>query len=381
MTTVRYINRDLTTGLNDGTSEANAWQSCADIVWAYGLHLHWKTAVYAETITYSLPTLTKLENSEPIVVEGYAITPGDGEYAIADMGGFRFYNYGYVSNIFYKNMEFIGANVWGSPFLTNAVKAHLYNCRFINTYVDSIARGATAVDLDGVTADNCYFESHNAGMPSAELEQCAITRCVFNAAREGVLGIFIDINGAGSITDCIIKYTGSGKSGPAIYLNNGNVAKPFVIANNVIDGFETGVYNFEATTWDDTEKPHFVDNIISNCELVFENSGAGSQEHCYHIGSNAYFNFGAKYNSILGHSDSVGFDVECLVDPFVDRESGDYNLNDDAMGGALLKNTVSIGAGILSNLPNISYGAIQADAQIIPPVAAVTVPAAILMVI
>lgn len=75
--TERYADFDLATGLNDGTSEANAWQSWGDIVFAAGERVN----IQAGASAHSIGSVTQTTNGtagSPVYLRGYTTTIGDG---------------------------------------------------------------------------------------------------------------------------------------------------------------------------------------------------------------------------------------------------------------------------------------------------------------
>src|SRR6056297_603436 len=82
---IRYANFDLATGANDGTSEADAWQSWTDVFAgdSPGDHIYVKktasrhTAGAAGSLAIDLPFFGGV-GTELGILEGYGTTPGDG---------------------------------------------------------------------------------------------------------------------------------------------------------------------------------------------------------------------------------------------------------------------------------------------------------------
>ncbi len=88
---VRYCNPDLATGDNDGSSEANAFQSVSEAETYIetngpGVHMYFKRASSRVNATIDL-NATFADTTKKTILEGYETTPGDnGKFQIGHSG-------------------------------------------------------------------------------------------------------------------------------------------------------------------------------------------------------------------------------------------------------------------------------------------------------
>ena len=99
----RYANFDLATGANDGTTEANAWQSWSDVYSGLtaGIRVNIKKQSSPQQITTSI-TFNNIDSitspptsTSPIIFNGYGSTTGDNVMweAEIDTGGVATFNF------------------------------------------------------------------------------------------------------------------------------------------------------------------------------------------------------------------------------------------------------------------------------------------------
>jgi len=145
----------------------------------------------------------------------------------------------------------------------------------------------------------------------------SINRCsVFNCGSDGISH---RNSPSFSVTNCVIF----GNAGYGINVVNGQAR----IANNVIHNNSNGI------ELSNTLSPsRVVDNLITSCGTAISvNSGTVNGFHL--IDGNAFYNNTtnvANYNRVTNS-------ITLTADPFVDAAAGDFNLNADAGGGALLR--------------------------------------------
>ena len=137
----RYYNDDLATGSNDGTSEANAWQSLADMVAGAvpGDHVWCKKT--ASPITVSANTdLPSGDIQAPIVYQGYGSEIGDGTkciFACGAGGNIIEINPGNVL----VDLSFTGTSVTSYTVLKNVGNATIVRCAFTSDNNAESCRG------------------------------------------------------------------------------------------------------------------------------------------------------------------------------------------------------------------------------------------------
>ena len=342
--TTRYLNRDLLTGNNDGTTEADAWRAWSNVTWVNGLHLHVKTAVYVETAQFSLPVLIAAEQIEPIIVEGYETVPGDGNFAVVECGDNRIYNFQIVG-IHWKNLD-IRRDGGTNAFTSSGVVATVSNCKFKITK-DSTEFNAV---FQEVLVSNCYFESDMPGSECAFFKYCSVVDCEFVNTGGGA-GANFNLSFADNLfNNNIIRTTGiTGTIGLEITEADNNDVN--MIANNTIDGYTDAIVIPELGTFTDATKPLFIGNIISRCTHGYLNLQESTKAHSSWIIDPIFYETDAHFLNFTGHSDHFTNTQILQRDPF-ESIGTDYSISSTAE--TLMQE--SFGSGILTNTINRTVG-------------------------
>jgi hypothetical protein len=335
----RYLNCGLSTGNNDGTSEADAWRTFADcesgveagdIVWCKTVDGNRVTG--EATMTFDSPA-SDPTNSAPIALVGYTTTPGDG-------GMFKWGHILYIREDFMIIEGFdVEQSSSSASLQCDGDGCIFYRCKVVNdtaayngamylidsTAVNCYIRG----DLDGAgkvvrlfrgslfdsyveAADDssggfCFVEANISYRPSV------VSGCVINGTEADCIGIHIDgdanCQGAWIMNNTIYNVS----SGIAFDDGIAATSQIIVTQNNIIYNATNGIINERGTNTSSVVS-HFVNN-----------NATGS------ISSNAYSNIQDEF---------IKNKITLTADPFIDKV--DFELNDVAGGGALCK---FLGAG------------------------------------
>ena len=193
-----YANFDLVTGANDGTSEADAWQTWDDVIAGLtgGIRVNIKKQsspydISPASIDYDLGGITNPPSpTTPIMFRGYeSVTGDDGMWeATCDQGALRYFRF---RNILPGAFHFENLKVHAAPTNNGLVISlsastdqtmHIRNCSLIGS----------AIDYTG-SALNCYF-----GLASTLTVGRVVIGSVSNRASHNL--------------DCVYELIGSGNN-------------------------------------------------------------------------------------------------------------------------------------------------------------------------
>lgn len=325
--TEKYCNCDLTTGANDGSSEANAWQTLAAAFsgLAAGQRLNVKrtaSPIDEGGLTFS----TSATATAPIHIRGYTSTIGDG-------GLFQYADYLVVSG---AAVLLEGLDIDVSTYADYALKMSggdqscAYRCKIKSTKDDG-----EALSLIAGSAVNCYIETTGASS----------LRAVY-LLRANLLGCLIKAKTKGIEVDCSYRTSaivGNSILGPAntgtsigIELFGMTIAPGLLVSSNSIDRFADGI-NFPAFPDVGDDCPAVViNNVIYDVVNGINNADTTPVRVGVHFFGNAIGGAsGNRYNG-LGDLPLPG-DITLTANPFTDPTSLDFSLNSAAGGGALCR--------------------------------------------
>lgn len=326
MATATTIHCDFAAG-NDSAGDGSqgnpykTFQKAHDVVRARGVGVSGQganTTIYLKnTAAYTEAVLVEEEttgaNDEPLVIEGYADTPGDGGVATFDgtntkARGFELQNSSTDNNTYHwvvKNIEFkrytntAFDGVGAAGFLSVVAFQH---CRFGNNGI-----GVDAASLHSFL--DCWFHDNTTGINGTWLDRGNILRCIF---EDNTNGLEMGKPNSGAVWNCLFI----GNVNYSISTNNG-----VPIVNCVIDGKSKvgllGVRYPDATG----AIPRILNTIIKDCVTGVQGVVAGAEE------LSAIFNccfFGNTNDFTQGAAKRTG----CIfVDPqFIDEANKDYGI-------------------------------------------------------
>jgi hypothetical protein len=345
--TERYLDVDLTTGLNDGTSEANAWQSwaAADTGLAAGQRLNVKNPSArsdegSTTISISLVTAA----DTPLHIRGYGSTIGDGTAAQFENLTLSFNGTSH-SNILVQDIDILNAGAAGASCFTsgNAYGTTFYNCKAVNN-----GGGASEVIrcfqcTGGGNVVNCYAEANgtsysvggSAGLIDIHNGVAYANVCVFGTSYENPAGDLAAIrcNAAVEGNAQAVRNVCINKSGHMVQygirsngISTSNCDGISVVNNTVYGPFAQGINVEDGGTGTDGSSC-YANNLVIGAPVSFSTNGSN---HVFPIFNNAYD----------GHLGGLIIDIggrRITADPFTNSASYDLTLNAAVGGGEVCR--------------------------------------------
>jgi hypothetical protein len=338
----RYYDDDLATGLNDGTSEANAWQSLADMAAGVkgGQRVNMKQTASPVVLAANFTWPIGGTGPGPIWFRGYKTTIGDGFKWQGDSSTFNFaadvgvqiwsdcsfdgssINYTFLINVddqcYFYNCDFSSDTAGEAVFSDQAC---FVGCTFTNSGTFSVT-GYEAVTGDGKFV-GCKFvgKGNCVSLATGDSEGILLFKCT--AWAEGGNGDAIRISpGHNESAGCSMLECSAYEDGTllrsAFHMNTWNSSWEAggVWANLVTYGADTSFENGHAT------RDHF--NLLHLYE-------GGAVTEAYHDWSN--------FEDII-IKDTAG---SLTGDPFTSKATGDFSLNATAGAGALMRDGVDLG--------------------------------------
>lgn len=318
--TERYCNPDLGTGSNDGTSEADAWQSLATAFAniSAGQRLNLKRTSSPVTLGADLPLTNAGTATSPIHVRGYGSTIGDGarfqidgatnNYRLGENKAYVLFEaleqtYGSRTPSFsgdfrmFLDCHFQGTGIY-APTFTGAL---LRRCSITATPDGT----ASYVTLSAGMMDSCFVSGLGIGA-TASFNAMSLRRVIVTAAPEHAIKLTMTSARGVSVVACIVYDADT--DGIYVAENSDGGASPFVdISENII--YLCGRYGINNA-----------DSAAATAAMLCAKNAFGSCSS--------------------GNTTGLDFVIGSLAltaDPFEDAPNDDFNLNNDAGGGAVLR--------------------------------------------
>ena len=387
-----YCNPDLVSGDDDGTSEANAWQSFADAVDDFngdgsvaaplpGSKIYFKktaSRIDEGSVTFE----TDGDGTGIMTIEGYETTPGDGgTFAYGDQWTIQ------GKNILVKNIDLEAdmASTTGLCRIHNDARfINLYNCKIYNTstvsnhpaikientvmitncaiisdqnpHSLSVLRGTVHIgSFDSVTISGCVIRgTHGVGGIPA-LYGCIIEGNIFcHAPNERMIrGIELDLQVGGSpVRESIIANNTILTDQYGIYfveLQEEEARASLLIKNNLIwgssggDGGSLGIYNScSGPTSDYGAAGYPTVSTTSIFGNAIGNMSGGTVGNIY--------GFAGFSGATWGRVSPAIANVDLTQDPFVDIDNEDLRLNGVSGGGASCRSSA-----LPTTFPSMSF--------------------------
>ena len=326
--TETYLNYDLASGANDGTSEANAWQTWGDAISgaAAGDRVNVKRTS-SRAASGDVQWNVSGTINAPIHIRAYETTIGDG-------GMFEQNNRFRCTG---ENVLIEGIDILSSTTLLLWITGDMccaYRCRVENTGGgNAIAR---AQDCSFI---NCYFKGSNiVASYLVQGRRASFIGCYFElsdynvASGSRILDLYNNQT-VNNVVHCIIKGNGDADLS-GIVISNDEQRKGGVICNNTIENCGIGLQMKEGAGSGRLDVIIIQDNIIYNCVKGMENlQGTNTSTVGHVINNNALGNLtGAAYTNM---GEFVLNKITLTANPFIDTTN--YELNDSVGGGALCK--------------------------------------------
>ena len=329
--TERYCNPDLATGLNDGTSEANAWQSPSTAASSYaaGQRVNIKRTSSRDA-SGNVTFATSATDLAPVHIRGYTSTIGDGGM-YQTSGQLTFSG----NSLLIEGID-AEASINNSWLLNLSGNGSLgYRCRARNTYdsVGNHTRAFSASDSSFMFCD-AIIDSSESLSSAFDLNRSSAYGC--RGKVNG--GIGFDVASAyrgNSVSNCYAF--GNGTAGSrGIYITDSTNSAGTLISDNYIFGVGDGI-GFDTTrTIAGSSSDSVIRNAIYSVTNGIYNNQAGVIEASVPLIQNAIGSAATARYSGFGDLPLPG-DITLTADPFVDAANGDFTLNNVSGGGALLR--------------------------------------------
>ena len=223
---VRYANFDLATGLNDGTSEANAWQTWAavlagetagDHVWVKKTATRHNEGGANTLIDFATFTGTGSELSR---IEGYGTTIGDG-VMFESSNRYRHQ----ATAVLLKSFDILVDHDTDPVIDTQQAEAFVGSCKLVQQGRGGIiGRGAYNQTKHGQVVNSHLERTYNDGGTATQpgVNMSVVDGCTVIDEKRGVTTtaavVFNAFDGGAILKDTTIRGYGSGTSGSAVYL-------------------------------------------------------------------------------------------------------------------------------------------------------------------
>ena len=298
--TEKYLDFELATGANDGTSPADAWRTLAAVVWTAGTRINAKNPSSRFDITATSLTVTDdgSDTAGPIEFRGYGTTIGDGvkcQVHQDNASGYWFFN---NTGMIIRNFD-ITSRVEGGAALrfaiTGSTTALVSNVKVVNTLNDPTL-AANAVFGREIKFHGCYFES-GSSTHVTELDGGNLIDSVVKA-RNNTRAVLID-NNSRIVVLVNNLITGDNNSSYAIDIIDAKSGRGCKIEYNTIDGFNTGIRIEEVELPGQNSSIEIQNNTFANCGKVFSIDQHATQDTYsgIWIKNNSFFNIGNTDNS------------------------------------------------------------------------------------
>ena len=338
----RYANFDLATGANDGTTEANAWQSWSDVYSGLtaGIRVNIKkqSTPYqinsaANEVIFDMDGITSPPTAiNPIVFSGYESVTGDGGMwkAEIDTGGILNFRFNDASHCSFENLHvksLPSTNLATISFLNP--NGQLHNCSLIGS----------SINVSG-SSIRCYFGISSIGTASRVAVGGVSVRsdnvdCVYEFIK-GNLGsnelVFTDNFSSGrSFTNCIFIARDI-KAIIGLNFTRMNAGEGGEVNQCRFYGFDEAINVLE--------EPDAATEIINIKNSVFENCLVGVNRTNTELGfvkiQNCYY-----YNITSGFTNYSAFaqinNTPLTASSFTDPSNGNLLLNTTAGGGQVIR--------------------------------------------
>ncbi|GEM_PF-5201725 len=332
----KYANFDLGTGANDGSSEANAWQTPAAMQAAIapGDHCYIKRQSSAYNLTTTLTASVSGTATAPIWYECYATTPGDKGMWLVN------YNTGGIATL-----SFTGAYCYveGIDFQPGATtNQHAFNVTGANSLAIR-CRGIMTVDSNFANMRHCDFVLAAAGGGDYSLKIAGtnvqsvgwyFNRLRRSGSTSSTNLIKCDVYGQGINLwgNLIIGAGNSGENG--CFVDRANNCRVGYVGRNVF-------YNFNHAILFDEEpdSPFKLWTIIENIFDTMAGKGVkrtNTEQGYVRALRNWYYAMASGFTDYSTEAEVDG-NVALTGSPFADPGSNDFTLNNTSGAGAILR--------------------------------------------
>lgn len=354
--TEAFMNTDLATGLDDGTSEANAWQTWTSMAagMASGDRVNIKAPASRTDISAAHSIVANGTGTLPVAFECYTTTIGDGGHAEYEDLTLNIT----ARNFQIRGLDILNASTVGGPIINaNDWNIAIIDCKFTRTDAATTLRMVDGVQ--GCIVMNCMFDWQGTGTIALTRSDEGILTLNNGCAYCNIIRIRTPITRAGTGHGALHIDTTSEHAigairnliyvdrdvhvGPnffGIFATNGstNTSGNHII-NNTVDNFpDGGIYMDGGTSG----------ASVSGTWACVNNLVTGSSRSIQGNRQNWSMLVPAINNAVDGSIVGVTAidNLRLTADPYTDAPNRDFTLNETAFAGTVARsNAVSITSG------------------------------------
>lgn len=331
----RYVRADAD-GTGDGTTDANSgatgsWTIAQAIAgYAAGQRVNIKAGEYS--VTGGLSFATAGTTTSPVCFRGYKNTIGDmdtvshgtfmsgTEIPAFDLGSNRLVST--VAFLMWQNIDMRSSQTTNAVVRSTGTNNSLIRCRIECT---AAAASGRAIQMTSVECAiiSCWMKA------TTTAAACATISNRSNVSQSVIVGGSNGLDSAASASNAVVGCVFDSPLNHCIVVAASN---PFILSNNVFynagaDGVRfTGAFLHTV----------LINNIFSEIGGIGINNATGTNTAFVFRNRNAFHDITTSQEAGFGDTEAIE-PITLTVDPFVDAAAGDFNINDTANGGALLR--------------------------------------------
>lgn len=350
----KYANFDLATGLNDGTSEANAWQTPAAIVFVAGVRVNLKTPTrYSLLADWDILVATSGTVTQPIILRGYETTIGDGGFAKLETTDSWYRLLVEAKYFFVEGFDCTSIGPAGNQVILHiGGMGGLSRIKIAKTTTGQYT--APLIRVDASAVDNIYLETSGDNTSTDAAIYCNGARVgnIFVVSNNGQGGIRIRQGYQANAVSNIAVYSKVATTLAGIWCDLGVNSYHISIENFTVHGFGIGVLFEQINVGENSES--LMQGVISGATNAITTNEVTTRTGIF-MKDIAFYNNTNNY-SAMGDNE-VFNPILLTTEPFVDSANGDFRPNNTVGGGRLLRGQSEIGVGMVIN--NRDIGALQ----------------------
>lgn len=330
--TERYANFDLVTGANDGTSEADAWQTISAMT--AGVAAGDRVNIKRQSSGYPFTSSVTISNAgtvtAPIWFRAYETAPGDGGMWLVS------YNTGGIALL-----QFTGSYVWvegldfqeGSPSNIATVSISGTQSRAIRCRIRNKNGNASIANCYGCDVSIQSTGGHKIGFAGGNAYPIVVTKSLFTVlSTTNGWGFEVDLfNRDVSFIDNVFVGNGTVEG---LFIDRADSGRLVTICNNRFYDFTAAIVIDEEPNAG-SEQIHIFNNIFDECSTyaVERNNAEFGLVDLY---ANKYYNAASGFTNYATEAEPIA-NESLSGSPFVDAAGGDFSLNNTAGAGAVCR--------------------------------------------
>lgn len=331
----KYANFDLTTGLNDGSSEANAWKTPAAVVAgvAAGDRVNIKRQATAYDLTTTVTFNVNGTATAPIWYRAYTSTIGDGglwevAYNSGGIASLQFTGtYNYVEGIHFK----AGASTNLHAFHVNAAGSIAIRCYAKPTSTSSITNSRRCWFEMAASGGGGYFD-----LPGTNAHPTSHIDTVFR--RVGTTSasylVYNDHFGRYMLLERC-TFIGNGNSGEdGVFLDRADSGRGANVKNCIFYNFDDGFVVDEEPNSD--QELVWVEQSVFDTMAGYGVKRTNTEQGFVHLLHNYYRSCTSGFTNYAAEAD-LKSGTALTASPFVDTSTQDFDFNSTSGGGQVLR--------------------------------------------